>query len=226
MSKITRVFAWEALDSRGTPTVACEVTLATGAKGVATVPSGASTGTHEAHELRDGGERYGGRGVRSAVANVCGPLADAVIGSDAEHQAVLDRVLSAADGTASLSRLGANAVLAVSIATALASAADSGQPLFRSLAPAGAEPLLPMPMVNIISGGAHAGGAIDIQDILAVPVGARTFAEALEWAWRVRRASSELVAERGLVSWLVADEGGLGPSLRTNREALELVEVK
>lgn len=223
MSEIARVFAWEALDSRGTPTVACEVTLATGAKGAAAVPSGASTGTHEAHELRDGGERYGGKGVQTAVANACGPLAQAVTGLEASDQAAVDQALSAADGTATLARLGANAVLAISIATALAAAADTGEPLFSLVAPDGPEPLLPMPMVNIVSGGAHAGGAIDVQDILAVPVGARSFAEAIEWAWRVRRATAELVAERGLVSSLVADEGGLGPRLRTNREALEIV---
>jgi len=223
MSAITGVFAWEALDSRGTPTVACEVTLATGAKGAATVPSGASTGTHEARELRDGGERYGGKGVQTAVANACGPLAQAVTGLEAADQAAVDQALCAADGTAALARLGANAVLAISVATVLAVAADTGQPLFRLVAGAGAEPLLPMPMVNILSGGAHAGGAIDIQDVLAVPVGARSFAEAIEWACRVRRATAELVADRGLVSSLVADEGGLGPTLKTNREALEIV---
>jgi enolase len=225
MSAISRVFAWEALDSRGTPTVGCEVSLSSGARGAALVPSGASTGTHEAHELRDGGERYGGNGVRTAVANVSGPLAEAVRGIDACDQADVDRALREADGTAGLAHLGANAVLAISVATALAAAAHRRQPLFQSVAPAGAEPLLPMPMVNIVSGGAHAGGVIDIQDVLAVPVGASSFAEAIEWAWRVRLATAELVAERGLVSWLVADEGGLGPSLRTNREALELVST-
>src|SRR5580765_5370926 len=134
MSEISGVFAWEALDSRGTPTVGCEVTLASGAKGVATVPSGASTGTHEAHELRDGGERYGGRGVQTAVANVCGPLADAVVGLDASNQVGVDQALRAADGTVSLARLGANAVLAISVATVLAAAAENKQPLFRFLA--------------------------------------------------------------------------------------------
>jgi len=222
MTKIASLGAWEALDSRGTPTVACEVMLAGGARGCATVPSGASTGTHEAHELRDGGERYGGRGVLRAVENVRGALAEAVVGLDAGDQAAVDAALCAADGTPSLGRLGANAVLAVSIANAVAAAAAAGEPLWRVTA-AGREPLIPLPMVNILSGGAHAGRAIDMQDFLAVPVGASSFREALEWVWRVRAAAAELVAERGLAAALVADEGGLGPALRSNRDALELL---
>ncbi|HVL82327.1 MAG TPA: phosphopyruvate hydratase [Actinomycetota bacterium] len=219
VSAIERVWAWEALDSRGTPTVACEVVLATGARGQAIVPSGASTGTYEAHELRDGGDRYGGRGVRTAVGNVNGPLAASVHGLDAADQEAVDAALRAADGTPNLGTLGANAVLAVSVASALAAAEDAGEPLWRRLG----DPLIPMPMVNILSGGAHAARAVDVQDFLVVPVGAHSFAEAIEWAWRVRRATAELCAERGLVSALIADEGGLGPPLGSNREALDLL---
>jgi enolase len=220
---IARLQAWEALDSRGSPTVACELVLSGGASGMATVPAGASTGTHEARELRDGGERYDGLGVRRAVASVRGELSDAVRGLDARDQAALDAALRAADGTPDLGRLGANAVLAVSVAAALAAAAGSGEPLWRSAAAPDEPPLLPLPMVNVLSGGAHAGSAIDMQDFLAVPVGARSFAQALEWSWRVRAAAAELVRERGLAAALVADEGGLGPALGSNREALELL---
>lgn len=214
------VDGWEALDSRGLPTVSCEVRLACGARADATVPSGASTGRHEARELRDGGVRYGGRGVTRAVENVRGELARAVAGIDASDQRALDAALRAADGTGDLGRLGANAVLAVSVAAALAAASALEQPLWRTL---GERPLLPLPMINILSGGAHAGGAIDVQDLLAVPVGAHSFGEALEWAARVRAAAAELLEERGLIAALVADEGGLGPRLGSNREALELL---
>jgi enolase len=223
---IASLLAWEALDSRGTPTVACEIALGGGARGSAIVPSGASTGSHEAHELRDGGVRFGGRGVRRAVANVTTELAASVIGLDAGDQAEVDTRLRAADGTEDLSRLGANAVLSVSIAAAVAAAHARGLPLHRSVAASAAQsggPLLPLPMVNVVSGGAHAGWALDIQDVLAVPVGATSFAQAIEWAWRVRRASAELLTERGLVAALVADEGGLGPALSGNRDALEVV---
>jgi enolase 1/2/3 len=222
--RIERVFGWEALDSRGNPTVACEVTLAGGATGSAIVPAGASTGSHEARELRDGDERYDGRGVRQAVANVSGTLADAVRDLDAADQEAVDAALRAADGTDDLGRLGANAVLAVSVATALAAARGARQPLYRALAEE-REPLLPLPLVNILSGGAHAAFAIDVQDVLAVPVGAASFSEAIEWAWRTRRATAELARERGLVAALVADEGGLGPALASNREALDLLAL-
>jgi enolase len=220
---ISAVRAWEALDSRGSPTVSCEVVLAGGALGAATVPAGASTGTHEAVELRDGGERYGGLGVRRAVANVVDVLAGAVGGLDAGDQQAVDEALRAADGSPDLSRLGANAVLAVSIASAIAAAAGRGEPLWRAVAAPGERPLIPLPMVNVLSGGAHAGTTIDMQDFLAVPVGAGSFAQALEWTWRVRSAAAELVGERGLTAALVADEGGLGPVLASNREALELL---
>lgn len=220
-TRIASLRAWEALDSRGTPTVGCEVRLEGGARGVAIVPSGASRGSHEALELRDGGERYGGLGVRRAVASVSEVLAPALAGLDAADQEGLDAALRDLDGSPNLSRLGANAVLAVSLAAASAAAQAAGTPLYRRLAGDG-PPLVPLPMVNILSGRAH-GGALDLQDFLVVPVGAGSFGEALEWAWRVRRATAELVAERGLPAALVADEGGLGPPLASNREALELL---
>ncbi len=221
---IAGVFAWEALDSRGSPTVACEVQLANGSRGQATVPSGASTGSYEAHELRDGGERYGARGVRGAVRSVNEMLAPTLAGLDAIDQNELDRTLQELDGTRELRRLGANAILAVSIASAIAAAEARGLMLWRTLTGDKEGPLLPLPMVNVISGGAHARGAgVDIQDFLVVPVGAASFGEALEWAWRVRRATEELAADRGFPSSLVADEGGLGLALRSNREGLELL---
>jgi enolase len=218
---ITGVFAWEALDSRGSPTVACEVSLRSGARGAVIVPSGASTGRHEAVELRDGAARYGGRGVRRAVENVRGELAAAVTGLAADDQDAVDAVLRETDSSRNLGRLGANAVLAVSVATACAAACASGDPLYRRLL--GAQmPVLPMPMVNIVSGGAHTTGGVDMQDFLAVPIGASSFGEAIEWAWRVRRSTQELAAQRGLPT-LVADEGGFGPPLPSNLAALELV---
>lgn len=219
-SRIHTVDAWEALDSRGTPTVACEITLYDGSRGQATVPSGASTGRHEAHELRDGGTRYSGRGVRAAVTNIRAELADAVHGLPASEQRRVDEVLQEADNTDGFSRLGANATLAISLAAALAGAASAGHPLWRSLTDA---PLLPLPMINIVSGGAHAGGLIDIQDVLAVPVGASCFGEALEWVVRVRRHTAIIAAAAGLPSALVADEGGIAGPLPSNRAALELL---
>ena len=220
---ISEITAWEALDSRGKPTVGCAVRLDGGADGEATVPSGASTGAHEARELRDGGPRYGGNGVRTAVGNVTGPLADAVRGLDAADQQAVDLALREADGTADLGRLGANAILAVSVATAIAAAAARGLPLYRAVATRDATPLLPLPMVNIISGGAHAGRAIDVQDFLAVPLGARSFAEAIEWCARVRAGTAEVLTDRGVPTALVADEGGLATTLPTNRAALDLL---
>jgi enolase len=219
---IERVLAWEALDSRGTPTVACAITLAGGAEGQAAVPSGASTGSHEAYELRDGGSRFGGKGVRDAVAAVNGEIAEALRGRDAADQEAIDDLLRRLDGTPALERLGANAILAVSTACALAAAASRGEPLWRCLAPEG-PPLLPMPMVNVLSGGAHAGGLVDVQDVLVVPVGADSFAEAIEWAARVRAAAVDVLRDRGNAVALVADEGGVAAPLRSNREAVEVV---
>jgi enolase len=221
---ISGVLAWEALDSRGNPTVACEVQLSGGATGSAIAPSGASTGAHEAHELRDGGSRYGGKGVQRAVANVCDVLADAIAGLDASDQFSIDDALRAADGTTNLSRLGANAVLALSLASLKAAAAAAREPLWRFALDATQPKIeLPMPMINIISGGAHAGRALDIQDVLAVPIGAEAFSQALEWVDRVRRATAAELAELGYPTALVADEGGYGPDLPSNRSALEVV---
>jgi enolase len=224
---IAGVVAWEALDSRGRPTVACRVHLTGGAVGRVVVPSGASTGSHEAVERRDGGARYGGWGVRGAVEAVATELGPAVVGLDATRQADVDARLEEVDGTPDLRRTGANAVLSVSLATALAGARALGVPVWTSLtgpAGAGTEPvLLPMPMVNIFSGGAHAARAIDIQDVLAVPVGADSFAYALELVERVRAATATLLEARGEGSGLVADEGGLAAALPTNEAALALV---
>lgn len=219
---IERVLGWEALDSRGTPTVGCAITLAGGATGHAITPSGASTGTHEAHERRDGGSRFDGKGVRAAVAAVNGEIADTLYAVGAGDQAEIDRALRQLDGTPTLERLGANAVLAASAAHALAVAAHEHQPLWRVLAPE-TPPLLPMPMVNVLSGGAHAGRAIDIQDVLVVPVGASSFGEAIEWAARVRAGTSAVLRSRGHRVDLVADEGGLAATLGSNREAIEIV---
>jgi enolase len=219
---IERAFAWEALDSRGTPTVACAVVLESGAEGTATVPSGASTGTHEAHERRDGGERYGGKGVRSAVAAFEAEIAPTLVGRDVRDLAAIDAAMRELDGTPSLERIGANAVLAASVGCAIAAAASQRRPLWRALGDGG-PPLLPRPMVNVISGGAHAGGLVDVQDLLVVPVGAGTFAEAIEWASRVRAATAQVFRDRGHNPSLVADEGGLAARLPSNRAALELL---
>jgi enolase len=219
---IERVHAWEALDSRGTPTVACSVRLESGAEGDAIVPSGASTGTHEAHERRDGGERYAGKGVRDAVTAFSTEIGPELVGRDGRHQGGVDAALRVLDGTPNLARLGANAVLAASVACALAAARSRHQPLWQMFCP-DLPPLLPLPMVNVISGGVHAGGLVDVQDFLVVPVAARTFAEALEWAARVRAATSAVLSERGHSVSLVADEGGLAAPLPSNRAALDVL---
>lgn len=221
-TSVTEIFGWEALDSRGRPTVACYVRLAGGDEGRAVVPSGASTGSHEASELRDGDERYRGFGVRGPVSNLNEILAPALVGRDALDRAGTDAAMEELDGTAELGRLGANAVLAVSAALTVAGAHALGRPLWQVL-DGGTEPLLPLPMVNIISGGAHARRALDIQDVLAVPVGATSFAQAIEWAARVRFATAELLDARGGSSALVADEGGLAGFLASNEAAVELV---
>jgi enolase len=219
---IVEVTAWEAFDSRGRPTVACRVRLAGGGTGRVVVPSGASVGSYEARELRDGGERYAGAGVLAAAGNVEQVLGPAVRGMDAADRPAVDMALESADPDPAFGGVGANAVLAVSLAVTLAYADALREPLWRVLS-GGGEPLLPLPMVNIISGGAHARGALDIQDVLVVPVGAGDFAQAIEWAWRVRRAAAELLDARGGSSALVADEGGLAASLPGNQSALALV---
>jgi enolase len=218
---ITSVTGWEALDSRGRPTVAALVRLSDGAEGTAIVPSGASAGSHEAVELRDGGTRYGGRGVRTAVANVNTVLAGLVAGRE---PADVDTVLRGADESEAFASVGANAVLAVSLAAARAAAASAGVSLARYLAGDDAPLLLPMPMVNVISGGAHADRVLDVQDFLVVPVGAGSFAQAIEWAGAVREAAAGLALARGhREAVLVADEGGLGLPLGANRAALDLL---
>jgi enolase len=221
---ITGVSGFEALDSRGRPTVAARVTLAGGASARAIAPSGASTGGHEAIELRDGGGRYGGAGARRAVEWVNGELGCGLLDLDADDQTAVDERLEQIDGTSELSRCGANAVLAISLAAMLAHARARRLPLWRSMHSDNRPgPLLPMPMVNIISGGAHAGRLLDIQDVLVVPVGAAGFAEAIEWVARVRAATAALLTAAGGSCALVADEGGLAHRLDSNEAAVALV---
>lgn len=220
MTTIDSVDAWEVLDSRGDPTVRVRVD-AGGVSGTFTVPSGASTGAHEAHERRDGGDRYGGAGVREAVEAANKALADAVVGMAVTDQAEIDATLVEADGTDDLSRLGANAVLGVSGAVAHAGAASVDQPLYRYLAD-GEPGVLPRPMVNLISGGLHADGGLPIQDVLVVPVGATSYPDALETVHAVRSALRERILADGHRP-LVADEGGFAPPLADARAAYELV---
>jgi enolase len=222
---IQAVFARQILDSRGRPTVEAEVSLTGGASGRASAPSGASRGAAEAFELRDGDpERFEGRGVTRAVAGVNGEIGTLLTGRDALDQRGLDQAMRDLDGTAQLSHLGGNAILAVSIAVARAGTAATGQPLFRRLGElAGvSEPMLPMPMVNVLSGGLHAGRGMDVQDFLVIPVGAHSYGEALEWALRVRAAAAALCQEAGLTT-LLADEGGLSPGFADGAEALTLM---
>ncbi len=224
MSEIAHVRGWEAFDSRGTPTVGCTVTLRDGSAGRAVAPSGASTGRYEAHELRDeDANRFEGRGVSRAVRNVGTELADAVRGMDAREWRAVDARLAAADGTESMERLGANAVLAVSLASCIAGAASERTPLHVHLGEGRGDLEIPLPMVNVVSGGAHASGAIDLQDVLVVPLAAGTFAEAIAWAWQVRRGTRLEAEERGMPTALVADEGGLGLPLARNEDAFEIV---
>lgn len=225
MSVIRSVHGRQVFDSRGRPTVEVEVGLDNGQISRASVPSGASTGTHEAHELRDGDKAcFDGLGVLSAVEHVDGEIATALRGRDVHDQRGADTLLRELDGTRTLSRLGANAVLGTSLAICRASAAAAGRPLYRRIAElAGvAEPTLPMPMVNILSGGLHAGRGMDVQDFLAVPVAATSVLEAIQLVSRVRAAATSVCAERDLPT-LLADEGGLSPGCRTGRDALELL---
>jgi len=206
-------------DSRGRPTVEAEMLLAGGAVGRAIAPAGASTGTAEALDLRDGGETFGGWDVSRAVANVNGIIADAVIGHDAADQAALDRRLIALDGTEGRTRLGANATVAVSMAAAHAAAAEAGVPLYRHLGGEQAG-LLPLPQVQIFGGGVHAGGRVDIQDFMVVCPGARSFTEAMDWTAEVYRAAGSLMREAGTLQG-IADEGGWWPVFASNEAALE-----
>jgi enolase len=217
--------ARQILDSRGRPTVEVDVRLDGGIMGRASVPSGASTGAAEAHELRDGdSEQYRGLGVRQAVSHVNGEIARAMRGFDACDQRGLDARLRALDDTEQLSRLGANAVLGVSLAACRAAAAARGQALYQRIAELSGTPeiLMPMPMVNILSGGLHAGRGMDVQDFLAIPASARDTQEALHHIARVRQAAADIMAERGLPT-LLADEGGLSPGFASGREALQLM---
>jgi enolase len=225
MTVIEGVHARQVFDSRARPTVEAEVCLSGGVRARASVPSGASTGAHEATELRDGDEAsFGGLGVLRAVEHVGGVIAAALTGRDVRDQVGCDALLRELDGTRGLSRLGANAVLATSLAVCRGSAQVAGQPLFRRIADlAGTrEPTLPMPMVNILSGGLHARHGMDVQDFLAIPIAATSMLDAIHLVWRVREAATTVCAERGMPT-LLADEGGLSPGCRTGREALELM---
>jgi enolase len=220
---IRRVHAREVLDSRGNPTVEVELSCEGGAFGRASVPSGASTGRHEAVELRDRDpHRYGGKGVRRAVANVRDVLGPRLLGLPATDQALVDRTLSELDGSPGKARLGANALLGVSLACAHAGAAARGLPLWRYLDPAGTA-RMPLPMVNLISGGLHAGGNLDFQDFLLLPIGARSYSEALEMTMAVYRALSVVLTGHGYEGVLVGDEGGFGPRLSSNEQAVEMI---
>ena len=222
MATIQHVLGFEILDSRGNPTVAAEVVLANGARGFAAAPSGASTGSREALELRDGDpRRYLGKGVTRAVSHVNGELARALVGREAQDQSGLDQRMISLDGTPTKARLGANAILAVSLALAKAAAASAGQPLYRHLA-AGRMARLPLPMMNIINGGAHADNNVDMQEFMVLPVGAPSFSEALRWGVEVFHALKGLLKARGL-STAVGDEGGFAPDLQSNEQALEII---
>jgi enolase len=222
MTAIVAVRAREILDSRGNPTVEADVELASGALGRAAVPSGASTGEHEAVELRDGDkDRYQGKGVRQAVENVNSALAEAVLGMDAAAQRQLDDRMIELDGTENKGRLGANAILSVSMAAARAVAATYDVPLYRYLGGVGAD-LLPVPMMNILNGGAHADNNVDFQEFMAMPVGAPSFAEALRWGAEVFHTLKGVLKKRGY-NTAVGDEGGFAPSLKSNVEAIEVI---
>ena len=222
MSAIVDIFAREILDSRGNPTVECDVLLESGVMGRAAVPSGASTGQKEALELRDGDKsRYLGKGVLQAVEHVNNEIAQALIGLDASEQSYIDRVMIDIDGTDNKGRLGANATLAVSMAVARAAAEDAGLPLYRYLG--GAGPMaLPVPMMNVINGGEHANNSLDIQEFMIMPVGAPTFREALRCGAEVFHALKKLCDSKGFPT-TVGDEGGFAPNLSSHEEALKLI---
>jgi enolase len=225
MSAIASIHARQILDSRGNPTVEVEVVLDSGARGLAAVPSGASTGEFEAVELRDGGEAWAGKGVSGAVANVNGEVAKALTGARAAEQRALDQTMIELDGTPNKGRLGANAILGVSLAVARAAAADAGLPLYRYLADlyGGGEPgVLPVPMMNVLNGGAHADNSVDFQEFMVVPAGASSFSECLRIGTEVFHALEKSLGSRGL-STAVGDEGGFAPDLDSNEAALRAV---
>lgn len=222
MTTIIRVSAREILDSRGNPTVEVDVELAGGAWGRAAVPSGASTGTHEALELRDGGERYGGKGVQKAVQHVTTVIAEAIVGMDALDQRKIDSTMIELDGTPNKQRLGANALLGVSLAVARAAATACGLPLYRYLGGPNAY-LLPTPLLNILNGGKHAPGSnVDMQEFMIVPVGAPSFREALRWAAEIYHTLRQVLTEAGYTAGL-GDEGGYAPQLPSNQAAVDLI---
>lgn len=219
---IQHIQAREILDSRGRPTVEAEVFLANGTRGLAQVPSGASTGTFEAHELRDGDlARYGGKGVLKAVVNVEEKIVPRLVGLDALNQSLIDHMMIAVDGSPNKANLGANAILAVSLANAKAAAAAVGLPLYRYLGGPTSN-VLPVPLMNVINGGAHANNNVDIQEFMIVPIGAPTFQEALRWGAEVFASLSKVLADEGLLTG-VGDEGGYAPNLESNQEALDLL---
>ncbi|MEV2276454.1 phosphopyruvate hydratase [Nocardiopsis sp. NPDC049922] len=221
MASIESVQAREILDSRGNPTVEVEVLLDDGTFARAGVPSGASTGQFEAVELRDGGERYGGKGVEKAVRAVNDEITGALLGSDADEQRLIDRALIDLDGTPDKSRIGANAILGVSLAVARAAADEAGLPLFRYIGGPNAH-VLPVPMMNILNGGAHADSNVDIQEFMIAPIGAATFSEAVRWGAEVYHSLKSVLKSHGLGTG-VGDEGGFAPNLESNRAALDLI---
>ena len=221
MSSITNVFGREVIDSRGNPTVEAEVWLASGAKGRSQVPSGASTGQFEAIEIRDGDGRFAGKGVLGAVQNINTEIAPALLGMDALDQRVADAKMIDLDGTPNKERLGANAILGVSLAIAHAAAAESKTPLYRYLGGANAH-VLPVPMMNVINGGEHADNNIDLQEFMIMPVGAASFSEGLRWGIETYHVLKSVLNDRGL-STAVGDEGGFAPNLTSNEEALALL---
>ena len=231
MATIESVHGRQILDSRGNPTVEVEVVLDSGARGLAAVPSGASTGEYEAVELRDGGDEYGGKGVGKAVSHVNGEIADSVKGADGAEQSALDRTMIELDGTPNKGRLGANAILGVSLATAKAAAAEAGQSLYDYFAAlyeetgakdAGPAELLPVPMMNVLNGGAHADNSVDFQEFMVVPAGAETFADCLRMGTEVYHALKGTLGKKGL-STAGGDEGGFAPDLPSNQAALDFL---
>ena len=221
MADILHVFAREIMDSRGNPTVEAEVFLEDGAHGTAGVPSGASTGVHETHELRDGGDRYQGKGVLKAVENVNEEIADELVGFEADDQRLIDQAMIALDGTENKSRLGANAILGVSIAAAKAAAQSAGLPLYRYIGGPNAH-ILPVPMMNILNGGAHADSGVDVQEFMIAPIGAETFSEALQVGAEVYHSLKSVIKNKGLSTGL-GDEGGFAPSVDSTKAALDLI---
>jgi len=221
MSEIVSVIGREIIDSRGNPTVEVEVTLLSGATGRAAVPSGASTGEHEAVELRDGGSRYMGKGVGIAVANVNGEIADALDGAEALEQRLVDMALNDLDGTDNKARLGANAILGTSLAVAKAAADEVGLPLWRYVGGPNAH-VLPVPMLNVVNGGAHADNSIDMQEFMVMPVGAPSFSEALRWGIETYHTLKKVLHDRGLGT-AVGDEGGFAPNLPSNEDAIRIL---